>query len=46
VPKATKDYFKQEFEAGAPYIKLFYRYIPHVLYHGEIDISNVEIITV
>jgi hypothetical protein len=46
IPESTKEYFKHEFEAGEPYIKLFYRYIPHVLYYGEINIANTEIITV
>lgn len=46
IPKATKDYFVHEFEAGEPFIKLFYRYVPHILYRGEIDITNTQIITV
>ena len=46
VPDSTKEYFLKEYEAGESYIKLFYRYIPHVLYHGEINISDAEIITV
>lgn len=46
IPQATKDYFKFERENGEPNIKLFYRYIPHILYKGSIDISNAEIITV
>lgn len=46
IPKATKEYFKHEHEVGEPRIKLFYRYIPHIMYKGEIDISEVEIITV
>ncbi len=45
IPQATKDYFKHEFEIGAPHIKLFYRYIPHILYHGNIDVTHTEIIT-
>ncbi len=45
IPDKTKEYFKHEFAAGEPYIKLFWRYIPHILYHGSIDISDVEIIT-
>jgi len=45
IPQETKDYYKHELEAGEPYIKLFWRYIPHILYRGEIDISNTEIIT-
>lgn len=46
IPSETKAYFKHEFETGAPHIKLFYRYIPHILYHGDINIANVEIVTV
>jgi hypothetical protein len=46
IPQATKDYFKYEFDKGERRIKLFYRYIPHILYKGTIDISNSEIITV
>lgn len=46
IPPSTKEYFKNEFEAGEPNIKLFFRYIPHVLYHGEINISDAEIIIV
>ena len=45
VPQETKDYFKQEFENGENGIKLFFRYIPHILYKGEINISNAEIVT-
>jgi len=46
LPQATKDYFKYELDKGEPHIKLLYRYIPHILYKGTIDISNAEIITV
>jgi len=46
VPQSTKDYFKYEHESGQNRIRLFYRYIPHILYKGEIDISDVEIITI
>lgn len=46
VPDATKQYFKDEFSKGSQRIALFYRYIPHVLYKGSIDISDVEVITV
>lgn len=46
IPKATKDYFKDEYDKGALRIELFYRYIPHVLYKGPIDISQAERITV
>jgi hypothetical protein len=46
VPNSTKEYFKNEFKAGESHIKLFYRYIPHVLYHGEINILDAEVITV
>jgi hypothetical protein len=46
VPQETKDYFKEELENGEERIKLFFRYIPHILYKGEIDISESEIITI
>lgn len=46
LPQETKNYFRYEHEHGQPKIRLFYRYIPHVLYKGEIDISNAEIITI
>jgi len=46
IPQATKDYFRHEFEAGAPYVKLLYRYVPHILYHGSINISQVEIVNI
>lgn len=46
VPSSTKEYFKDEFKAGKPHINLFFRYIPHVLYRGKINISDAEIITV
>jgi hypothetical protein len=46
IPQETEAYFKQEFEEGKSRIQLFYRYIPHILYKGEIDVTNVEIIRV
>jgi len=46
MPQLTKDYFKYEHERGEQRIRLFYRYIPHILYKGEIDISNADIVTV
>jgi len=46
LPQATKDYFRSEHERGEPRIRLFYRYVPHILYKGKIDISKTEIITV
>jgi len=46
IPQATKDYFKQELDSGKSNIKLFFKYIPHILYKGSIDISDAEIITV
>lgn len=46
VPEATKDYFRHELKAGAPRIRLFYRYVPHILYRGPISVANAEIITV
>ena len=46
IPQETKDYFAAESNAGAPYIKLLWRYIPHILYRGEIPIAETEIIIV
>ena len=46
VPQSTKDYFRHEHESGQKKIGLMYRYIPHILYRGEIDVSKAEIITV
>lgn len=46
LPQATKDYFRDELNKGVPRIRLFYRYVPHVLYKGAIDITNSEIITI
>jgi len=46
VPQATKDYFRNEYESGQKRIRLFYRYVPHILFKGNIDVSNAEIITV
>lgn len=46
VPEVTKEYFSQQYCAGEPRIKLFFRFIPHILYKGEIDISSAEVITV
>jgi hypothetical protein len=46
LPQATKNYYRYEHEHGQPKIRLFYRYVPHILYKGEIDISNAEIITI
>lgn len=46
IPDETKEYFKHEFEAGEPGIKLFFRYIPHILHKGPIDVSEAEVITV
>lgn len=46
IPQATRDYFRQEFEDGQTGIRLFYRYIPHILHKGPIDVSEAEVIEV
>ena len=45
VPPETLNYFKSELNNGAHRIPLFFRYIPHILYHGEINIDHAEIIS-
>ena len=45
IPSQTKDYYAKELQAGQP-IRLFWRWIPHILYRGPIDISNAKIIRV
>lgn len=44
IPAVTKAYFKETLK-NQGYIPLFYRFIPHILYQGLIDISKCEIIT-
>ncbi len=44
VPDATKAYF-QEALRHYERIPLFYRYIPHILYQGSIDVSSCPIVT-
>lgn len=44
LPQATVDYFHELYQRGAERIPLFYRYVPHILYKGSIDISKCEII--
>lgn len=46
IPPETNAYFRSEREGGQPRIRLFYRYIPHVLYYGAIDTTDLEVITV
>lgn len=46
IPDETKEYYKHEFEIGKPHIKLFWKYIPHILYHGSINVSDTEVIVV
>lgn len=45
IPSETKQYFKEELEKGQSRIRLFYQYVPHVLYHGPIDTTDFEIVT-
>lgn len=44
VPKVSKEYFREKYSAGEK--PLLFLGIPHILYKGEIDVSNVEIVTV
>ena len=44
VPKATEEYFSQQYKQKKR--PLLYYKVPHVLYHGTLDISNAKIITI
>lgn len=44
IPDATKSYFAQETAAGRK--PLLFHGIPHILYHGTIDVSNTTVISV
>lgn len=46
IPPETRSYYRREFEDNQPRIRLFFNYIPHILYHGSIDITDTEIIQV
>ncbi len=43
MPLAAKDYYKEMISMGKP-VLLFHR-IPHILYKGNLDISDLKIIT-
>lgn len=43
IPPATKQYYKEEYQAGRK--PLLFHGIPHVLYKGTINTSNLPIIT-
>lgn len=45
IPEATVNYFKDLKASGSDYIPLFWRFIPHVIFRGTIDVSDAEIIT-
>lgn len=45
IPEATKQYYKQEFDSGQKYIRLTWRFIPHILYKGRIDVSECPVIS-
>ena len=44
MPQTTKDYYRECIENGRS--PLLYHRIPHILYHGTIDITNLPILTV
>jgi hypothetical protein len=44
IPDATRTYYRQMFEQGKR--PLVYLYVPHILYQGRLDISDVNIIEV
>ncbi|RZL66848.1 MAG: hypothetical protein EOP77_06390 [Variovorax sp.] len=45
VPEATKRYYQQEFDSGQNHIRLAWRFIPHILYKGQIDVSACPVVT-
>jgi len=44
IPDFTKNYYRERYESGDR--PLLYHGVPHVLYKGEINTANLEIITV
>jgi len=44
IPKRTFEYYTNEIESGRK--PLLFHYIPHILYKGKIEISNLEVIEV
>jgi hypothetical protein len=44
IPAATRTYYRKMFEQGKR--PLVYLYVPHILYQGKLDISDVNIIEV
>jgi hypothetical protein len=44
LPEETKEYYQERQEQGKR--QLLFVYIPHILYKGRIDTSDVEVITV
>lgn len=44
IPEATLAYYRQMFEQGKR--PLVYLYVPHILYQGSLDVSDVNIIEV
>ena len=44
IPKATRDYFKSL--VGKAEEPFNYQFIPHVLYGGNLDVSNTKLITI
>ncbi len=44
MPAATKDYYKEMFSKGS--VPLSYHRIPHILYKGALDISDLRVVSV
>lgn len=44
LPQITKDYYKEKIVKGER--PLFFHRVPHILYKGSLDVSNLPIITV
>ena len=46
VPQDTIGYYEDMSRTGTLQVPLFFRYVPHVLHLGPIDVSNSKIVTV
>lgn len=46
INQKTRDYFHEEIKVQRKKVIMTWNYIPHILYKGELDISDIEIITV
>lgn len=45
IPEATKRYYRQELDSGQKYVRLAWRFIPHILYKGRINVSECPVVT-